>query len=1421
MATRVVRALVMAAASMAVAAACCGSALAADRFVGTAGSDGGGTNDCTVPTSPCQTIGQAVSVAGSGDTIRIGPGTFDEHITVAVDLRFAGAGASGPNETLIDATGTSNPALSVGGGATLSDLALTTGDSGIGGALRVDGGVVDVSRVAVTAHGTTAGTDAIAIAGGTVSLSDSTALATNTDADVTQNPGHAVVFDGSGVELSGGHTTITRSTIGAVEGIALRVHGTADQTLVRDSVVESSGTEDLMPADAGSNADGWQAIEAAAGALTLTGDTVYDATLGSNAAGQPPADAITTEPAAGVSVAVSNSILRARSGGFGSDADAIQQPISVDHSSLTSTATSMGATVTAPNTAGDVAGDPQLADPDHGDFSLTAGSPLIGAGAAAATAPGETDRGGDARVTACSGGVSVTNIGALEAVHPQCPAALPQPDPGPATFAYVRRGFQSQTNAYAQLSLTAGLPSPLTPFEVDSAQVQSGVFVTGSASPFVYALEHDAVGQLLEQYRVSATGQLVVSRQLDPAANETLPAAAQSPDGADLYVATQLGDGATAVGKITHDRIGADGAMTVDGTPLTLATGTVATSLQVVADGRVFAGTANSDGSSSLRIYRPNADGTLTQIGSQALAGGGILAAPDGLEAVETFGGGPSFTAGHIVPFHVTADGAITAEPSVPSGSPARVNANNPTGLAFSPDSHELFVSNLSEGAAGGSELVFGSLISPFAIGADGSLTAQTPTPDPAQASAFPNILDNEAGLAMSPDGTHLYVPDGGTAPGAIDTYVVAAGGALTPATPPQLLTDSAQDELVLVSPPGATVTAPPAGTGAAPVVTVAPVVTLPPTVTPVLPSGITGRVTDAQGVPLAAEHVSACPLGHSGPENCHSANTNRDGTYVLKLPAASWQVQVTPSESKFAVAAAQVDVSGAARQNFTLIAPRPLEDGLEIDGHDSGVPTVAADEPVSASFPIKIPPTGDAGSARLISSFATFTENAQSADPTLIQTQAAAFVLTAHYGDDGKLDGISDPLMGQIDCGSTPAEAADCRKLATPWAGGGTSLTRGGLLATAAVSDECLDASHNPGTDIASQTYVPNEFGGIDIVTTYKDGTTGTFVLAQSQIQSLPGNHPFANSTIALANGVLNYGPGGIYNTFVGVTRNSVIASQNPSQASGYNASSTFQVVLQGLGQRYEGPIAVVYNVASSAANNGIFTPPNQPGSTVPSSVSAPVTQCTSDDTSAYKDPSGTIKTAHGIPIAGAKVTLTRADTARGALVTVPSRSIEMSPGNRRNPDRSNELGGYGWDVLPGYYQVRAERTGCTAKGTSKTALSKRLPVPPAQTGIDLVLRCPHLTRTRARMRLTLHSPKTKLDGAVLTAVVSGRRGRPQGIVSFRNGAKRLGGVPLNPKTGTATISCAAALRCRGAVTATYDGDAHYGPVMSRGRLR
>jgi hypothetical protein len=109
------------------------------------------------------------------------------------------------------------------------------------------------------------------------------------------------------------------------------------------------------------------------------------------------------------------------------------------------------------------------------------------------------------------------------------------------------------------------------------------------------------------------------------------------------------------------------------------------------------------------------------------------------------------------------------------------------------------------------------------------------------------------------------------------------------------------------------------------------------------------------------------------------------------------------------------------------------------------------------------------------------------------------------------------------------------------------------------------------------------------------------------------------------------------------------------------------------------------------------------------------------------YIDPSGLVRTLGGAPVAGATVTIYRADTPMGPFAAVPDGDAVLSPSNRSNPDTTDAAGRFGWDVIAGYYFVRVTAPGCTAPTDPDQPYvdSQVLTVPPPHTDLDLRLRC------------------------------------------------------------------------------------------------
>ena len=58
------------------------------------GSTGSDTNSCRSATAACRTIGHAISLAATGDSVMVAAATYAEHLSIDVSLNLVGASAS-------------------------------------------------------------------------------------------------------------------------------------------------------------------------------------------------------------------------------------------------------------------------------------------------------------------------------------------------------------------------------------------------------------------------------------------------------------------------------------------------------------------------------------------------------------------------------------------------------------------------------------------------------------------------------------------------------------------------------------------------------------------------------------------------------------------------------------------------------------------------------------------------------------------------------------------------------------------------------------------------------------------------------------------------------------------------------------------------------------------------------------------------------------------------------------------------------------------------------------------------------------------------------------------------------------------------------------------------------------------------------
>jgi predicted outer membrane repeat protein len=117
-------------------------ALAGTLYVNGANGDDG--NDCKTKATACATIGHAISLAASGDTIQIAAATYQENLSIPFNLTLNGAKAA---TTIIDGTNSLN-VFTVGTGIrlTLSNLTVERGVGYTGGGGVDNSGTLTVNN---------------------------------------------------------------------------------------------------------------------------------------------------------------------------------------------------------------------------------------------------------------------------------------------------------------------------------------------------------------------------------------------------------------------------------------------------------------------------------------------------------------------------------------------------------------------------------------------------------------------------------------------------------------------------------------------------------------------------------------------------------------------------------------------------------------------------------------------------------------------------------------------------------------------------------------------------------------------------------------------------------------------------------------------------------------------------------------------------------------------------------------------------------------------------------------------------------------------------------------------------------------------------------------------------------------------------
>ena len=170
------------------------------------GVNGSDSNNCTSSQTACKTIGHAIKLASSGDSIKVSPATYKENLSIGYSLTLAGSGAS---TTIIDG-GAVNTVVSIsstGAQVNLSNLTIRNGHAQSGAGIFNNGTLTINNSTVTNNHGTSS---RFSTGGG---VSNVGSLTVNNSTLSGNSVGSGLDAAGGGINNYWGTVTINNSTL--------------------------------------------------------------------------------------------------------------------------------------------------------------------------------------------------------------------------------------------------------------------------------------------------------------------------------------------------------------------------------------------------------------------------------------------------------------------------------------------------------------------------------------------------------------------------------------------------------------------------------------------------------------------------------------------------------------------------------------------------------------------------------------------------------------------------------------------------------------------------------------------------------------------------------------------------------------------------------------------------------------------------------------------------------------------------------------------------------------------------------------------------------------------------------------------------------------------------------------------------------
>jgi hypothetical protein len=209
------------------------------------GVNGSDNNNCKSPQTACKTIGHAVSLAHSRDSVMVAAATYRENLTIGFTLKVIGSGAA---TTIVDGGGVNTVVAisNTGAHVTLSKLTIRDGAGTVnGGGIYNEGGTLTIDNSTVS--GNTAGGGNFAFGGGinnygTLTINNST-MSGNLAAGFRLARGGGIANGGT---LTINNSTVSGNTADAGVPVGGGIFNNGTLT-INNSTISGNYAEDFVP----------------------------------------------------------------------------------------------------------------------------------------------------------------------------------------------------------------------------------------------------------------------------------------------------------------------------------------------------------------------------------------------------------------------------------------------------------------------------------------------------------------------------------------------------------------------------------------------------------------------------------------------------------------------------------------------------------------------------------------------------------------------------------------------------------------------------------------------------------------------------------------------------------------------------------------------------------------------------------------------------------------------------------------------------------------------------------------------------------------------------------------------------------------------------------------------------------------------